>query len=241
MNLTIRQFGLVYAGVSCLFLLTLVFQLQMAHYIIKPMFMVLLMLYHFKSILGKSSSFSKLIQFGLFFSWIGDIALMFDEKIEILFVVGLAAFLIAHLGYSYAFIKNIKDSSQNLSVGTAFLYGAPFALFTGFFFYYIKDGLPADLFVPVLAYTVVISIMGITSAWRRGHVASNTYNWILIGAILFILSDCVIAVNKFVVDFENDAILNMFLYLSGQFMITIGAVYHAQNISSKSEDSGPSA
>ena len=195
--------------------------------------MILLMVFNYLSLPDKASLFSKLIQFGLFFSWIGDIALMFDEDIPILFVVGLGAFLIAHLGYAYAFLRNVKESQEKFNRISAIVYGIPFAVFTGAFFYFIKNGLPADLFVPVLAYTIVISVMGITSAWRKDHVSKPTFNWILIGAILFILSDCVIAVNKFVIDFDYDAVLNMTLYLSGQFMITIGAVYHAQAISSK--------
>lgn len=237
MQLSVKQFGLLYTFVSGVLLCTLIFELQMAHYIIKPLFMVLLMMFHYKAVPAKFSLFSKLIQFGLFFSWIGDIALMFDEKVEILFVVGLAAFLIAHLGYAYAFLKNIKDSTKPMNKLNALAFAAPFAAFTGTFFFIIKEGLPSDLFVPVLAYTIVISVMGITSAWRKGHVEKKTFNWILVGAILFILSDCVIAVNKFVVDFDYDAILNMTLYLSGQFMITIGSVYQVQTINPAQADS----
>jgi len=96
----------------------------------------------------------------------------------------------------------------------------------------MKDGLPAELFVPVLAYTVVISVMGITAAIRYNHVDAKSYNWILIGAILFILSDMVIAINKFVIDFDYDAILNMWLYLTGQFMITVGSVFYVRNLKS---------
>lgn len=192
--------------------------------------MILLMAFQWKTLSGLPSVFSKLIQFGLFFSWVGDIALMFDEKVEILFVVGLAAFLIAHLGYAYAFVKNITDSGEKFNVAAGIAMSVPFVLITGSFFYYMRDGLPADLFAPVLAYTVVISLMGITSAWRKGHVQSKTYNWILIGAILFILSDMVIAINKFVIDFNYDAIVNMILYLTGQFMIAVGAIYHQQDV-----------
>ena len=120
---------------------------------------------------------------------------------------------------------NIRASKQKFEVVRSVARAIPFAAFTGIFFYCIKEGLPAELFVPVLAYTVVISLMGIMAALRNGHVNSITFKWVLIGAILFILSDCVIAVNKFVIDFEYDAILNMALYLSGQFMIALGAIY----------------
>ena len=228
---SVKQISQLYFGLTLIFLSTIVFELQWLHYATKPLFMILLMVFQWKMLSGLPSTFSKLVQFGLFFSWIGDIALMFDEKVEVLFVVGLAAFLIAHLGYAYAFVKNVLDSGKKFNVGGGVAMAIPFALVTGSFFYYMKDGLPTELFIPVLAYTIVITLMGITSAWRKGHVKPKTYTWILVGAILFILSDMVIAINKFVVDFDYDAIVNMILYLTGQFMIAVGAVYHQQDVS----------
>jgi len=227
---SVKGFGLLYFGLALVFLSTIIFELQWLHYATKPLFMILLMVFQWKMLSGLPSLFSKLVQFGLLFSWIGDIALMFDEKVEILFVVGLAAFLIAHLGYAYAFVKNVMDSNEKFNLRKGVAMAIPFVLVTGSFFYYMKDGLPDELFAPVLAYTVVISLMGITSAWRKRHVQPKTYNWILIGAILFILSDMVIAINKFVIDFDYDAILNMILYLTGQFMIAVGAVYHQKDV-----------
>lgn len=222
---SLKKFTALYYALVAAFMCSLVFDLPTLHYATKPLFMIVLMVFHGKQLGGASSLFSNMIQFGLFFSWIGDIALMIDEKFPILFVVGLGAFLIAHLGYSLGFLRNIKDSSLKIAPAKIALMGIPFVAFTGCFFYYIKEGLPSDLFIPVLAYTIVITIMGITSAARNGHADTKSYYWILVGAILFILSDMVIAVNKFVIDFENDAILNMWLYLTGQFMITVGAVY----------------
>ena len=78
--------------------------------------------------------------------------------------------------------------------------------------------------------------MGITATARHYHTDKKSFKWIAIGAILFILSDCVIAINKFVYDFEYDAIVNMILYLGGQYMITVGAVYYVKNINSGSTD-----
>lgn len=235
---SLRSFTIGYSLLVLVFMSTVIFDgLQLVHYLVKPLFMVMLMVYVTKHKGSASPQFSNLILFGLFFSWLGDIALMFDEKVEILFVVGLAAFLIAHLGYGLAFIRNIKDSEADFNVSKAILLGIPFALFTGVFFYFIQADIPSELYVPVLAYTIVISIMGILSALRIGHVDSKSNQWILIGAILFILSDCVIAVNKFVVDFDYDAVLNMFLYLGGQYMIAIGAVYYSNALNSQKQDS----
>jgi len=146
-------------------------------------------------------------------------------------------FLIAHLGYTLGFYKSIKDSKADFSYTNAAKLAVPFVVVVGSFFYYIKDGLPEDLFIPVLAYTAVISMMGIFSAWRSGHVDTKSFRWILTGAILFILSDCVLAFNKFAVDFEYDALLNAILYFGGQYMIAVGAIFYAKSLSSPQEDS----
>lgn len=221
-----KAFGILYYTLVAVFMCTVLFDLPLVHYMVKPLFMIALMIFHWKQLHGKFGFFSKMVQFGLFFSWLGDIALMIDEQFPILFVIGLGAFLIAHIGYALGFVQTITTSGKPLDLGRSVLIALPFALFTGAFFYYIKDGIPNELFAPVLAYTVVISLMGMTAAIRYDHVDSKSYNWIVIGAILFIFSDCVIAVNKFYYDFDYDAILNMALYLTGQFMITAGAVFY---------------
>lgn len=223
-----KNFSALYFGLVAVYMSSVLFEMPWLHGLVKPLFMVVLIMFQRVMLKNKMGRFSKLIEWGLFFSWLGDIALIFDDRIPIFFVVGLSAFLIAHLGYSAAFLINILQSPIKTSGTKKLALALPFVLITGLFFWFMKDGIPANLFNPVLAYTIVISAMGIAAAIRYKHVKAPTYKWILLGAIFFILSDMVIAINKFVVDFPYDAILNMFLYLPGQFMITVGAIYFVQ-------------
>lgn len=71
-----------------------------------------------------------------------------------------------------------------------------------------------EMYVPVLAYTLVITAMGIAAAVRHGHADAADFKLIVVGAVLFILSDCVIAWNKFDDPFAHNQVLNMSLYLS---------------------------
>jgi uncharacterized membrane protein YhhN len=222
------------------FMISVLSEQSTLYYAVKPMFMAILMLFHHQQIHSKYSFFSIMIQAGLFFSWSGDIVLMLPDTTESLFIVGLGSFLIAHLGYSLGFYRTIKKSSYPFSYTKAASYSLPFILVTGPFFYYIKDSLPSDLFFPVLGYSCVISAMGMFSAWRNGHVNQKTFSWVLAGAILFILSDCVLALNLFSIKPQQSsdmakylAILNMALYLTGQFMITVGAIYQIEPTNSK--------
>ena len=226
-----KRFSFFYFGVMLVYMLSIVLGNQVLHNITKPVFMVLLVIYY-RTQLGALDKFSKLILLGLFFSWLGDIFLMI-EKTGLFFILGLGSFLIAHLGYLGGFYQNLRSSKEPFNYGKSVLYSIPFLLITVPFFLYIKSGVPSELFMPVFAYTAVITAMGIFSALRFGHVNQKTFNWVLIGAILFIFSDCVLAINLFSIQPETGshlakglAICNMFLYLTGQYYITRGAVYN---------------
>ncbi len=236
---SLRRFSILYSVIMLVYMISIYLDLVLLHNVLKPLFMPLLILFVVKQS-GGGNRFIQLIVFGLFFSWIGDVALMID-KTGMWFILGLGSFLIAHLGYSLGFYLNIKSSSKPINSAKMALLAVPFLLVTVPFFLYIKDGLiftdngvEKNLTVPVLAYTVVITLMGVFSAWRTGRVNKKTFNWMLIGAVLFILSDCVLALNLFSIRPEPNSdmsvflrICNMLLYLSGQLMIAAGAVFNS--------------
>lgn len=225
MNANIRPWGIAYFLLTLLHLAILFFGWNTLHLIVKPLFMPLLIAMLASTVTNRGNTFYRLMQFGLFLSWLGDIALMLDRGNPNYFIAGLSFFLIAHLGYSVAFYRSIKASGRSLDTGRTGAVAAAFLAFTGVFFYFMMDGLN-EMFVPVLAYTLVISAMGIVAALRMGHVPQKDGIIITFGAILFILSDCVIAWNKFVVDFAHDQVLNMSLYLTGQFLLAYGTYLH---------------
>lgn len=239
-----NRFSIVYAIAMLLYFISIIGEFVTFHNAIKPLFMVLLMLFLNEQFRLKHSTFSKLILFGLFFSWIGDIALMVS-KIGHFFIIGLGSFLIAHLGYSVAFYNNIRNSNKGFNYSKVAAYSILFLLVTVPFFYYIKDGLvfmrdgvEQNLTIPVLAYTIVITVMGMFSSWRHNHVNHKSFYWMLVGAVMFILSDCVLALNIFSIRPEPFSemskilrVTNMFLYLGGQFMIAVGAAYHSGKLS----------
>ena len=231
-----KNFSVCYVGVMLVYLGSIFLENQILHNITKPLFLALLMVFHHMQLDGKYNTFSKLIMFGLFFSWVGDIALMID-KTGAFFIIGLGSFLIAHLGYSMGFYRNISQSDVSWNYKKGILYAIPFLLVTIPFFLYIKPEISVDLFIPVLAYTSVITIMGVFSVWRYGHVNTKSFHWIFVGAVLFILSDCVLATNLFTIRPEAFsetakllAAINMLLYLSGQYMIAAGAIHYRKTI-----------
>ncbi|HUH32840.1 MAG TPA: lysoplasmalogenase, partial [Daejeonella sp.] len=166
--------------------------------------------------------FSKLIFGGLLFSLIGDVALLFAGTGGTFFLLGLVAFLIAHIFYSIAFFRDYRyDPMASKKYGNMMLF--IMAAFTVGFYIFVRPYLN-EMKIPVLAYMVIISIMAIMAGYRYQRVNLLSFQLILTGAILFIISDTLLAINKFVQPFESSGVLIMATYMIAQYLITMGAL-----------------
>lgn len=143
---------------------------------------------------------------GLLFSSGGDIALSLDRKK--FFVVGLSLFLVAHLFYLVAFSQGMATVTLNIWVLLLLI----FTLGLGSWLLPVLG----KLRLPVLAYMVVITAMGVAAA-----IHPHPFPYLLPGAILFILSDSLIAINKFRHPIPYAHHLIMFTYYLGQMGIAL--------------------
>lgn len=156
----------------------------------------------------------------LTFSWIGDCILLFTDKGELYFIVGLVAFLLSHFTYIIVFDKliNIKFNSNKpiLWIGIVFLFI--------YLFSFLLLLLPSlgDLLIPVVIYAVTISAMLLFAIKGSLQWPKPAKNYILFGAILFAISDSVLAINKFHNPIPLDSFWIMVTYLSAQFCLTKG-------------------
>lgn len=146
----------------------------------------------------------------LFGSLCGDILL--DLPYANLFIFGLVAFLLAHLFYTVLFFRYAKGP-DGFSKGMM----AGLVLFAGLMIWIFRGISPA-LYGPVVLYIVVIVTMSIGALLVP---AENRH--LLWGALLFIASDVVLAVNKFLVTIPSGRIINISLYFIAQFIIIITA------------------
>lgn len=187
--------------------------------ITKPLITISLMLFLY-FIIKRSSRFTNKVIIGLLFSLIGDIALMFASNDNVFFMLGLGAFLIAHIFYIAAFYL---DSTNKIEVHRR--YTLPIFMVFGFYcfsYYFILSPYLGELSLPVLFYSITIALMGITAALRYGKTNFKSFSWILTGAVLFIISDSILAYNKFVEPLEIGDILIMSTYMLAQFFIAMG-------------------
>lgn len=152
----------------------------------------------------------------LFFSWVGDVALIFDATIPWMFIVGLGGFLVAHLHYLFVFIKS-KNGSKLMGKST--WYVLPFfTLYAVGLIGVLWSSLGA-LKLPVFVYAMVLMLLGVFAVNRK---RSQGYVLVLLGAGFFIVSDSILAVNKFYTPFEIARVLTMLTYVLAQLFIVIG-------------------
>lgn len=123
---------------------------------------------------------------GLLASLAGDVALLWPQAG---FLPGLVSFLLAHLAYLWAFTRVRRFGAS----------WAPFVLYAvvaGAVLWSLWPGVPAALRAPVVAYVLALAAMAAQAAvlWRAG-VARGAV--LALGGALFLLSDALLANNKF--------------------------------------------
>ena len=128
---------------------------------------------------------------GLALSTAGDVFLMLPVDA---FVAGLASFLLAHLAYLLA----LGQRERLFAAAWPF---AVYAVVAGLVLSQLWPGLPGELRVPVVVYVVVLAAMAAQALavwWRRRDCVATSGAW---GGACFVLSDALLAWDRFVAPF----------------------------------------
>lgn len=212
---------------ALLHILAIIFQLEWLVIATKPLLMVFLALYFYRGI--TATDYKNWILLALFFSFGGDVFLMFHVNRELLFILGLGSFLIAHLYYSYGMLQfpNFKSGILHKKIWLAL----PLIAYSIGLIYLVLPKL-GDLAVPVMVYAFVIMLTGLSAINLFGRMSSRNASLVTLGAILFILSDSVIALDKFLATqlyIPNPRLIIMVTYILGQFLIVQGFINDNQS------------
>ena len=135
------------------------------HLILKPLLIPTLIA---AAILNTKRSFGRnLIVTGLFFSFMGDVFLLVDDKFPILFIIGLICFLLTHLLYCWYFLQ-IKRTSISLLKLQPFLALIPIA-YTAALLMILMPTL-GSLKIPVIIYAIVLGCMLLCSLYAYKNI-----------------------------------------------------------------------
>ena len=157
------------------------------------------------------------IVIGLVFSLAGDVALLWPVQG---FLVGLVAFLLGHVAYLVALTRRVKFLASPPAFGVWAIVAA--SVLAG-----LWAGVPIELRAPVLVYVCALAAMAAqaTSVWlaRRGHDVAR-WRTVAIGGALFVLSDAILATDKFVGGIPMPTLWNLSIYWLAQWFIARAAV-----------------
>ncbi len=162
---------------------------------------------------------------GTVFALLGDVFLMIREVD--MFGPGLGSFLLMQVCYIGAFRKEIRAGKQRLSERRIALTLIPFVAYAGAFLIYLDAPFhrtpgTTGLWAPVIFYVVCLCSMAVMAALRPNTGPMSHYQRVLLGAVLFVLSDSAIAVNKFALPFLVAPVVIMATYAAAQYLIVTG-------------------
>ena len=191
----------------------------------KPLLIPVLAGYFLSQTKSTVSGLNKWILLALFFSWAGDVLLMFVPQNDIFFLLGLSAFLIAHIFY-ILFFHHVRVKEH--------VKGNPWLLIVVVVYYAVLISLLSpyllDMKIPVLVYGIVISFMFMLAMhmlFIKNKVAGI---WMMVGALLFVISDSTLAINKFYQPFAAAGVLIMLTYGLAQLFIVKGAANYISSV-----------
>ncbi|MBX2962021.1 MAG: lysoplasmalogenase [Cyclobacteriaceae bacterium] len=205
-------------------LLSQLFNWSDVHTFTKPALLLLLLGYYFFASRSKMVALSLLLMAALVFSWVGDVLLM--KPGELFFMLGLVSFLIAHVFYIFVFKQFRNDDATSSLQGLQRIrFAFPIVLYGTGLVVVLYPAL-GELAVPVLIYASVLTLMVLNALFRFGRTSSASFAYVFGGAILFMISDSLLAVNKFLEPIKLAGFWIMLTYSGAQLLIVTGLIKH---------------
>ena len=196
------------------------------HYFTKPALMITLISYFLSAV--KDTNFKDKILFisAMIFALLGDTFLMFQSQNSLFFMLGLGSFLLMQIGYSLFFNREIEFKKSLLIQKPYWIIPA---IVYALMLYKIVSGNAGGLTGAILAYTVCIATMMLSAVNRISQVCQNSFRWVFFGALFFLISDSVLAVNKFASPVPNAGFWIMSTYTLAQYLIVRGVILKGVN------------
>ena len=203
----IRNIWIVLFSVFALYYIFFADSNGSAYMVFKLIPMLVLIIMALSTKVQSAKNYKLFICIGLIFCAFGDYTLQW-------FIVGLSCFLLGHIFYILAFYNSSERRIPLLAIIILFLYGLGMIIWIG------GSLLQNDELVLAIAVTVYIGViltMGLSS-FKTGTLTA------VFGAMLFIISDSVLAINRFMFDVAFSHEIIMLTYYGAQFLLTLSII-----------------
>jgi len=201
-----------------------VFDLPEVSKISKPLLMPALLFYFRKGMKVDLNTSFMLAVGALLFSFGGDALLMYQGE-QLYFILGLGSFAIAQLLYLFAFRSARNEEESALPLTQQGIYTLPFVAFAFGLLWALWPTI-GEMKIPVTIYAFLIMMMAIGAVFRINRTNKESFNQVFLGVIFFLLSDTLLALNKFYMPMENASLFIMATYILAQWNIINGLLKH---------------
>ena len=207
----------IYAVVVVCELLLIYLQQSHQRWFTKPLLMPLLLLGFYFASSNRNNNLFRFICSALLFSWAGDVLL----QISGLFIPGLISFLLAHIFYIVYFMRCMPGKKGFVQVQPLIV--IPVLLYIILFLWLLFPYLGA-MKIPVTGYGITIGTMLLMSINMHRKIKNTAASFFIVGALLFVISDSLLAVNIFASQSMLLGLAVMFTYAAAQYFIIRGAL-----------------
>uniref|UniRef100_UPI003216D4EF lysoplasmalogenase n=1 Tax=uncultured Draconibacterium sp. TaxID=1573823 RepID=UPI003216D4EF len=197
------------------------FQYAWLDHIFKPFIMVWIAGYFLLFAKGIDKQVVKLAVTGFAFSWLGDLFMMFSGEF-LYFVFGIASFLVAQVLYVFLFLRTINISGKKPFLKKKPAWLTPYIAFGLIIYILLFPNLDSILKVAILIYLVAILTMSSMALNRYGNGHPISFSLVFTGSLLFVCSDALIAINRFLIPVPYEGLLIMTTYIAAQYLIMKG-------------------
>lgn len=200
-------------------ILAVAFNNNQIHLLAKPLLLPVLIF----TLLFTTEACNKkgLIITGLVFSFMGDVFLLFEDRNAMFFIFGLVCFLLTHLFYILFFLS-IKSTGESLLKKRPYLI-LLVAAYTAALLFLLIPAL-GPLLIPVILYAVILSMMLLCSLQAYRKVFPQSGKLFISGAVFFVVSDSLLAINKFYAPLAWAGGFIMTTYCLAQYLIVKGFI-----------------
>jgi alkylglycerol monooxygenase len=179
------------------------------HRVFKPLAMLLAIAFVLRRGWGV---FQALLVAGLAFSLVGDVFLMVSG----FFIPGLVSFLLAHVCYIALFRRGVPWFPSGAALAATLSVG-------GVMYAFLFPHLAPVLKIAVAAYTIVIALMAAQAIGRAALLRDRASIGVAIGAVFFMASDSLLAINRFAVPLPMAQFFVLATYYVAQLLIAAHA------------------
>jgi hypothetical protein len=161
------------------------------------------------------------------FTWIGDIMFVLFVKNFLFFFVGISSYFAAHIFFLFAFWKASFDEKLKFHFSLIPLLAIAYVAVMAYLIVPYLDGV---IQVPVSLYALSTLLLVIFAWYRRTQTTAESFIWVILGVILIIISDSVLAINRFSTTIPFAQYVTTICFIGAYWFIINGLMKHFQSL-----------